>query len=173
MEQWINDAREREDKSRSDASAQAEIRADERNRLAVRFPEWLTVLGAALQKISDDLAKKFPDVLARQYSVNPKTNGYFLRCQGFPEVSVDIEFQLATKTMAVRRSVRQSLHDTERLTDERHQNGSIHITPQDSQIFVRYAPMLWDEHGNVSQTPKQYSNPESLASNLMREATGL
>src|ERR1700730_2034758 len=99
MSEWINEAKEREDKLRLSNEAREHIRIEETQRIKIAFPEWRSLLYGALQNVCKSLAKAFPGSLERQYSVSPTPDGYAIRCQGFPDITLKIEFQLETLTM--------------------------------------------------------------------------
>ncbi len=170
MSDWIKEAKEREDTTRLNDAAQEAIRLAEVDRLRIAFPPWQNLLFKELQIVCKKLGEAFPSDLTRHYSVNPKAHGYTLRCQGFPEKTLDLEFYLETQTMVVKHLAKQSVYDPDVTSTQN--NGKIKVT-EGSEVFISYSPILLNEKGVPIRTPSKYSNPEILANDLLKEVTGL
>ena len=157
MSDWIQQAKEREEKERNSALELERIRLGEVERLKAVFPGWQNLLFVSLGKLSGELAKAFPNNLSRQYSVNLKAGGYSLRSQGLPETILDIEFTVSTQNISVQHFNRVSIHDEPHRTFV--SGGRIGITSQ-SDVFIDY-------------NGTKYSDPAVFASDLMRMLTAL
>jgi len=165
MNDWMSQAKAKEEKERTEQAEQERIRMDGVRRIRTVFPAWNGLFHKALIDVCAKLKETFPQDLTRHFSITQKANGFLLRAQGFPERSMDIEFLLDAKTMVLKSFHSQSIHQPDRNGMQR--NGMIEITA-DSQLVIRYTAII-----NGDQKSAHYSNPEQLANDLVRELTGL
>lgn len=157
MQDWIEQAKEREEREHDDALARERIRLDEVERLKVVFPRWQHLLLESLKHLSVELAKAFPNNLSRHYSVNIKAGGYFLRSQGLPETIMEIAFNVTTQNVSVQHFNRVHIEGDPQRTFVG--QGRIGITNQ-SDAFVDY-------------NGTKYSDPAIFAGDLTRAFTKL